>query len=155
MCQTRPHFTMQSPPLTVEVLERLFTNHNKSFPTSSVGSQHDATLICHCMSASRCSTAPAAVDQYLLQTRAPSSKPAGRRWCCRSMRQTDVRTDTGPLQDHLRTVCLEQVTAVHPISRQFHPVQISSTNPSVCWSLISTVLLPPSEHLRLRFKPCA
>ena len=43
-----------------------------------------------------CTTAPAAVDRYLLQTLALSSKPAGRRCCCRSMRQTDRRTNTRP-----------------------------------------------------------
>ena len=55
----------------------------------------------------------------------------------------------------LCTICLQQVTAVHPISQQFQLNQILSKNPSVCSSLISTVLLPPSDHPRLRFKPCA
>jgi len=35
--------------------------------------------------------APAAIGQYLQQTSALSSKPAGRRYCCRSMGQTDGR----------------------------------------------------------------
>jgi len=48
-----------------------------------------------------------------------------------------------------------QATAIHPISQQFQLVQISFTNPSVRASLISTVLLPPSDRLRLRFKPRA
>jgi len=42
-----------------------------------------------------------AVDRYLLQTPALSSKPTGRRCCCRSvglsLRRTDGRTDTRPL----------------------------------------------------------
>ena len=40
-----------------------------------------------------------AVDRYLLQTPALSSKPTGRRCCCRSMGlgRTDGRTDTRPL----------------------------------------------------------
>jgi len=54
----------------------------------------------------------------------------------------------------LCTVCLEQVTAIHPISQQFQLIQISSRNPPVCSPLISTVLLPHSDHPRLRFKPC-
>ena len=54
----------------------------------------------------------------------------------------------------LCTVCLEQVTAIHPISQQLQLIQISSRNPSVCSSLIPTVLLPPSVCPRLRFKPC-
>ena len=33
-------------------------------------------------------------------------------------------------------------------------LQISSRNPPVCSPLISTVLLPHSDHPRLRFKPC-
>ena len=45
--------------------------------------------------------------------------------------------------------------SIHPISQQFWVIQISFKNPSVCLSLISTVLLPPSDHPRLRFKPCA
>jgi len=48
-----------------------------------------------------------------------------------------------------------QATAIHPISQQFQLVQISFTNPSVRASLICTVLLPPSDRLRLRFKPRA
>ena len=44
-----------------------------------------------------CSTAPAAIDQYLLQIPALSSKPAGHRCCCRSTGQTDTRTDDRPL----------------------------------------------------------
>ena len=48
-----------------------------------------------------------------------------------------------------------QATAIHPISQLFQLVQISFTNPSVRASLISTVLLPPSDRLRLRFKPRA
>ena len=50
---------------------------------------------------------------------------------------------------------MEQVTAIHPIAQQFQLIQISSENPSVCSSLISTVLLPPSDRPRLRFKPRA
>jgi len=49
-----------------------------------------------------------------------------------------------------------QATAIHrTMSQQFQLVQISFTNPSVRASLISTVLLPPSDRLRLRFKPRA
>ena len=48
-----------------------------------------------------------------------------------------------------------QATAIHPMSQQFQLVQISFTNPSVRASLISTVLLPPSDRLRLRLKPRA
>ena len=55
----------------------------------------------------------------------------------------------------LCTICMEQVTAIHPISQQFQLIQISYRNPSVCSSLISTVVLPPSDHPRLRFKSCA
>jgi len=58
----------------------------------SLGSQHDATRILLL-------SAPA-IERYQLQTPALSSKPAGRRCCCRSMgqththslRQTDGRT---------------------------------------------------------------
>ena len=45
--------------------------------------------------------------------------------------------------------------AIHPIFRQFQHIQISSEIDSVCSSAISTVLLPLSDHPRLRFKPCA
>jgi len=44
------------------------------------------------------------------------------------------------------------VPAIHLISQQFQRIHISSRNPSVCSSLISTVLSPPSDHPRLRFK---
>ena len=53
------------------------------------------------------------------------------------------------------TICLEQATAISPISQQFQLIQVSLKNLSVCSSLISTVLLPPSDHLCLQFKPCA
>jgi len=43
-----------------------------------------------------CSTAPATIDRYLLQTLAISSKPTGRRCCCRSTGQTDRRADGRP-----------------------------------------------------------
>jgi len=41
------------------------------------------------------------------------------------------------------------------ISQQSQLMQISSKNAPVCSTLISTVPLPPSDHPRLRFKPCA
>jgi len=41
------------------------------------------------LGAGACGTAPAAVDRYLLQTLALSSKPANRRCCSESMGQTD------------------------------------------------------------------
>jgi len=44
----------------------------------------------------RLQQAPAAIDQYLLQTPALSSKPAGCRCCFRSMGQTDGQTDGRP-----------------------------------------------------------
>ena len=47
--------------------------------------------------AGACSTAPAAIDRYLLHTPALSSKLTGRRCCCRSMEQTNGRTDARPL----------------------------------------------------------
>jgi len=46
----------------------------------------------------------------------------------------------------LHTICLEQVTAIRPISKQFQLIQISFKNPPVFSSLISTVLLPPSDR---------
>ena len=52
----------------------------------------------------------------------------------------------------LCTICLEQVTAIHPISQQFQLVHISSKNPSLWSSLMSTVLLPPSDCLHLKLK---
>jgi len=54
----------------------------------------------------------------------------------------------------LHTICLEQVTAIHPISKQFQLIQISFKNPPVCSSLISTVLLPPSDRPRLKLCAC-
>ena len=51
----------------------------------------------------------------------------------------------------LCTICLEQLTVIYPISRQFQLIQIPSKNPSVCSSLTVTVLLPPSDRPRLRF----
>ena len=61
-----------------------------------------------------------------------------------------------PLQSYgqallLRTICLEQLTIIYPISRQFQLIQILSKNPFVCSSLTVTVLLPPSDRPRLRF----
>ena len=41
--------------------------------------------------------ASAAIDRYLLHAPELSSKPAARCCCCRSMGQTDGRTDTRPL----------------------------------------------------------
>ena len=38
--------------------------------------------------------------------------------------------------------------AIHPICQQFQFIQISSKNPSVCSSLISTVFLPPIATAR-------
>jgi len=48
------------------------------------------------LNAGACSTAPAVIDWYPLQTLALSSKPTGRRCCCRSMGQTDGQTDERP-----------------------------------------------------------
>jgi len=45
------------------------------------------------LSAGACSTAPAANDRHQLQTQANSSTLGGHRCCCRSMGQTDGRTD--------------------------------------------------------------
>jgi len=49
------------------------------------------------LSAGARSMAPAAIDRYPLHTPALSSKPADRRCCCRSMGQTDGRTDSRSL----------------------------------------------------------
>jgi len=61
---------------------------------STLGSQHDAIRICW--------WAPAAgvlaIDRYVLQKTALSSKPAGRRWC-RSMRQANGRRTNGRTPD--------------------------------------------------------
>ena len=57
---------------------------------------------------------------------------------------------TTPLIVTALFACLRDVTAVHPISQQFQLIQISSRNPYVCSSLISIVLSPPSDRLRLR-----
>ena len=56
---------------------------------SSLGSQHDATYIC-CWAPAPCIPA---IDQYLLQVPAHSSKPAARRCFCRS---TDRQTHGHP-----------------------------------------------------------
>jgi len=49
-----------------------------------------------------------AVDRYLLQAPALSSKPAARRCCCRSTGQTDGRTDSRPL--HIpRVTCIYRI----------------------------------------------
>jgi len=65
---------------------------------SSVGSQHDATSICCWARRGACSTAPAARPQLSIPSArmALNSKPTGRHGCCRSMEQTDGRTDTRP-----------------------------------------------------------
>jgi len=72
-------------------------------------------------------------------------------WCCLHCHPSLAEM----LSVLLHTICLGQVTAIHAISQQFQLIQISSRNPSVCSSLISTVLLPPSDRPRLRFKPRA
>ena len=68
------------------------TNHTSLCGTSSVGSQHDATRIRRFVCRHGATAAGA-----VLQAPALSSEPAGRRCCCRSMGQTDGRTDARPL----------------------------------------------------------
>jgi len=45
------------------------------------------------------------IDIYCRPAPVFSSKPAGRRCCCRSTGQTDGRTDTRPCYDAYRTLC--------------------------------------------------
>ena len=75
-----------------------------------------------------------------------SASSAATRWRARTAAPTKDCTRSLALCAIVCSVCLEQVTALHPISQQFQLIQISFKNPSVCSSLISTVLLPPSDH---------
>ena len=72
-------------------------------------------------------TAPAAVDRSLAR-RALSSKPAGRRCCCRSMGQTDGRTDARPLH---RPCCAGSANNNRKSSTKYGEVLTSST-PLLC-----------------------
>ena len=57
--------------------------------------------------------AAAAVDRYLLPAPDLSSKPAGRRCCCRLTGQTDGRTDTWPFCDVYSILCAPRNNAGH------------------------------------------
>jgi len=69
---------------------------------------------------------PADIDRYLLPTPALSSKLAGRRTCCRSMGQTDGRTDT--TQTLLRILCgqRQQVSIITPLEAKRYVTSISA-----------------------------
>jgi len=65
----------------------------------------------------------------------PFTQLAGTCWRC-----LHCHPSLADMLQLVRTICLEQVTAIHPISQQFQLIQISSKSPSVCSSLISTLL---------------
>ena len=122
-----------------------------SFVAASSLSLHKVFQLCTYAIVSSTSNQPASVSSAASTHSIPSVRqpqPAGTAYIViRAVWQTCFQL--------LRTVCLEQVTAIHPISQQFQLIHISSENQSVCSSVISTVLLPPSDHPRLRLKPCA
>ena len=72
------------------------TSPQHKFSIKCVGSPHSRPA---------CRAVAAVIDQYLLPAPDLSSKPTGSRCCCRSMGQTDRRTDTRPFYSAYCTLC--------------------------------------------------
>jgi len=93
-CHYNHYYTKRWPVSDIErerQLSKAFADEAGMCLASYVGSQHDATAF----TSKRVHRVPA-IDRYLLQGPALSSKPSARRCCCQSTGQTDGRTEGLP-----------------------------------------------------------